>query len=71
MGGQNPLSVVVKPLAEGEGVDLGARIEEGNREGVVGYRARLTDELGVTLVRDGTAGGREVHGALVTGVVLR
>jgi hypothetical protein len=40
-----PMCPAAKPLAEGERVDLGTRIEEGDLEGAVSYGAGLADEL--------------------------
>src|SRR5215469_13858639 len=47
----------MEALPEGEAVSLSARIDEGDLEGAVGDRARLTDELVNALLRDSAASG--------------
>ncbi len=53
-------------LAEGECVDLSARVEKGDLEGAVGYGAGLTDELVQPL-----PGQRSVALVIDIGVVRR
>ena len=44
-GRRSPSCPLVPDLAEGEGVGLDARIQEGDLEGALGDRAGLADEL--------------------------